>query len=90
MFNPKSLSDLEALGRRSQDFSRELKTLITRRIRKCKNGQARQVEKTVQFLYARALAESLAGLVVTEDNEEFLRELVDLFGEGFHAGQASK
>ena len=71
------MNDLQALAQRSENFEREFKVLLGRRINKCKSGKARQIEATVQFLYARALAEDLAKVVVTEGNEEFLRELID-------------
>lgn len=89
MFNPSSPSDLEELGRRARTFSVAFKSLAERRLRKCKSdGQEWRIELMVQFIYCRALAESLESAVVTEDNEEFLRKLVDDFCDAFSRGES--
>ena len=77
MFDPKSEESLDALYRASSTFSKQLRNLVTKRLKRCRSETGKAAEMTAQFLFFRAMAEELAEIVVTDENEEFLREFTD-------------
>jgi hypothetical protein len=78
-FDPKSRDDALALGSACEQFGASLNKLADRRLKKAgkKSPKLYMIEVTAQFLVARRVAEMLLEQVVTDDNAEFLRLVID-------------
>lgn len=77
MLDPKSEESLDALYGASATLSKQLKNLVMKRLRRCRSESGKAAEMTAQFLFFRAMAEEMAEIVVTDENEEFLRGFTD-------------
>lgn len=77
MFNPGDSDELDEFQKRIRMVFKKVGVPLNRRLRKCRNPRDEEIELACHFIFARAMAEHLVDEVVTDENEEFLRETID-------------
>ena len=85
MFDPRRPEDLDSFKKGFPIFVKKLSLLLNKRLTRCRGTDEKEMELVFHFIWARAMAEHLVDVVVTDENEQFLREATDLikveFGE---------